>query len=127
MGERSAVPATRILLVDDHEGWPKRVRLLLSERPEWQIIGEVSDGLEAVQKAEELKPDLILLDIGLPNVNGIEAAHQIRQLSPNSKIVFLSAEYSLEVVQAALSTGAHGFVHKARAHSDLLRAIDAVL
>jgi two-component system, NarL family, nitrate/nitrite response regulator NarL len=57
MGERSAVPPTRILLVDDHKDWRKRVRLLLLERPEWQIIGEVSDGLEAVQKAEELKPD----------------------------------------------------------------------
>jgi DNA-binding NarL/FixJ family response regulator len=127
MVERSAVPPTRILLVDDHKDWRKRVRLLLRERPECQIIGEASDGLEAVQKAEELKPDLILLDIGLPNVNGIEAARRIRQLSPNSKIVFLSAEYSLDVVQVALSTGAHGFVNKARAQSELLRAIDAVL
>jgi DNA-binding NarL/FixJ family response regulator len=67
------------------------------------------------------------LDIGIPNVNGIEAARRIRQLSPNSKIIFLSMEYSLDVVQSALSSGAHGFVHKARAQSELLPAIDAVL
>ena len=126
-GLNSSTASFRILLVDDYEDWRNQVRLLLRERPEWRIIGEVSDGLEAVQKAEELKPDLILLDMGLPNVNGIEAARRIHQLSPNSKIVFLSADNSLDVVQAALSTGAHGFVHKARAQSELLPAIDAVL
>jgi DNA-binding NarL/FixJ family response regulator len=77
--------------------------------------------------AEELKPDLILLDIGLPKLNGIEAARQIRQLLPNSKIIFLSQENSLDVVQEALSTGAQKFVHKARAQNELLPAIDAVL
>jgi DNA-binding NarL/FixJ family response regulator len=87
----------------------------------------MSDGSEAVQKAEELTPDLILLDIGLPKLNGIEAARRIRKLSLNSKIVFLSADNSPDVVQTALSTGAHGFVHKARAQSELLAAIDAVL
>ena len=98
-----------------------------ARRPEWQIICEASDGSEAVQKAEELKPDLVLLDIGLPKLNGIEVARQVRQLSPNSKILFLSTDNSPDVVQAALSTGAHGYVYKARAQSDLLPAIDAVL
>jgi DNA-binding NarL/FixJ family response regulator len=74
-----------------------------------------------------MKPDLILLDIGLPNLDGIEAARQIREVSPNSKIVFLSADNSLDVVQTALSTGAQGFIHKARARSELLPAIDTVL
>ena len=87
----------------------------------------MSDGLEAVQKAEELRPDLIVLDIGLPKLNGIEAARRIRQVSPNSKIVFLTMDNSPDVAQAALSTGAQGYVHKARAQSDLLPAIDAVL
>lgn len=96
-------------------------------RPEWQIVCEASDGLVAVQKAEELRPDLVLLDVGLPSLDGIEAARRIPQLSPNSKIVFLSADNSPDVVQAALNTGAHGYVHKARAQSDLLPAIDAVL
>jgi DNA-binding NarL/FixJ family response regulator len=117
----------RVLVVDDHEDWRNYVRLQLLIKPEWQIICEVSDGLEAVQKAEELKPDLVVLDIGLPSINGIEAARRIRQVSPSPKIVFLSMEKSPDVVQAALSTGAQGYVHKARAQSDLLPAIDAVL
>ena len=92
-----------------------------------RVISEVSDGLEAVQKAEELKPDLILLDIGLPTLNGIEAARQVRKLSPKSKILFVSQETSAEVVQEALSVGAYGYVVKTRADSDLLPAIEAVI
>ena len=117
----------RILVADDYKDWRNQVRLLLQARPEWQIICEVSDGPEALQKAEELKPDLILLESSLPNLNGIEAARRIRRLSANSKIVFLSLDNSLDVVQIALSTGAQGYVYKARAQSDLLPAIDAVL
>src|SRR5258705_5232850 len=117
----------RVLMVEDHRDWRKLVRLMLQMRPEWQIICEVSDGSESVQKAEELKPDLIVLDIALPKLNGIEAARQIRQLSPNSKIVFLSTENSLDVVQVALSTGAQGYVHKTDSQSDLLPAIDVAL
>ena len=98
----------RILIVDDFEDWRRQVHSLLQARPEWQVIAEASDGSEAVQKAEELKPDLILLDIGLPKLNGIEAARQIRQRSPSSKIIFLSQNNDLDVVQAALSTGASG-------------------
>jgi CheY-like chemotaxis protein len=96
-------------------------------RPEWQVIAEAADGLDAIQKAEELKPDLIVLDIGLPKLNGIEAARRIRQFSPGSKIVFLSQHNDLDVVQAALSTGALGYVHKTDAESELLAAVDAVL
>ena len=96
-------------------------------RPELQVICEASDGPEAVLKAEELKPDLIVLDIGLPKLNGIEAARRIRQLSPSSKIVFLSLHNSPDVVQGALSTGALGYVYKADVRSDLLPAIEAVL
>jgi DNA-binding NarL/FixJ family response regulator len=117
----------RILVVDDYKEWRHRVILFLQERPEWQIICEASDGSEAIQKAEELKPDLVLLDIGLPKLNGIEVARQVRQLSPNSKILFMSTDNSPDVVEAALGTGAHGYVHKVRAQSDLLPAIDAVL
>jgi DNA-binding NarL/FixJ family response regulator len=95
--------------------------------PELRVICEASDGLEAVQKTQELKPDLILMVIGLPKLNGIEAARKIRQLSPNSKLIFLSQEDSLDVVQEALSTGALAYVHKALAGSELLPAIQAVL
>ena len=129
-GMRPAVttPMTiRVLVVDDYKDWRDQVRSLLRARPEWEIICEASDGSEAVQKAEELKPDVILLDIGLPGLNGIEAAHRIRQLSPNSKIIFLSMETSPDVVQVALSTGTEGYVRKTDVHGDLLPAIDAVL
>ena len=119
--------AIRILIVDDFEAWRKHVRLQLQARPEWQVIDEVSDGAEAVRIADELKPDLILLDIGLPILNGIEAAQRIQQLSPNSKIIFLAADNSLDIVQEVLSTGVQGYVHKAHAQSELLPAIDAVL
>ena len=100
------LPLIRVLVVDDFEDWRRQVRLLLQARPEWQVIAEASDGSEAVQKAEDLKPDLILLDIGLPKLNGIEAARRIRQVSPSSKIIFLSQDNDPEIVQAALSTGA---------------------
>jgi DNA-binding NarL/FixJ family response regulator len=125
--EGSLLPPIRVLLVEDHRDWRHLVRLLFQLRPDWQVICEVSDGSEAVQMAEELKPDLILLDIGLPKLNGIEAARRIRQLSPNSKVVFLSMDNSLDVVQVALATGALGYVYKAHAGSELLRAVEAVL
>lgn len=121
------LPSIRVLVADDYEDWRNLVRLLLQARPEWQVLFEAKDGSEAVQKTEELKPDLILLDIGLPKLNGIEAARRIRQHSPNSKIVFLSMDNSLDVVQEALGTGAQGYVYKGRAPSDLQPAIDAAL
>src|SRR6266576_5548215 len=108
--EEQLPSSIRILIADDYESWRRQVRLLFQARPEWQVVAEALDGSEAVQKAEELKPDLILLDIGLPKLNGIEAALRIRQLSPSPKIIFLSLHTSLDVVQAALSTGARGYV-----------------
>jgi DNA-binding NarL/FixJ family response regulator len=116
-----------VLIVDDYEDWRRKVRDLVRELPELQIVCEVSDGVEAVQKAVELKPDLIVLDIGLPSLNGIEAARRIRQLSPSSKIIFLSQDNSLDVVEVALSTGAQGYVYKTDVRSDLLPTIEAVL
>jgi DNA-binding NarL/FixJ family response regulator len=117
----------RILVADDHEGWRRQVRSLLQARTEWQVIAEAADGAETVQKAEELKPDLILLDIGLPKMSGIEAARRIRQLSPNAKIVFLSMYNSPDVVQVGLSTGALGYVHKTDVNRELLPAMETVL
>jgi len=117
----------RILIADDYKDWRRVVRLLFQARPEWQIVAEASDGAEAVQKAEELKPDLILLDIGLPKLNGIEAALQIKQLSPSSKIIFVSLYNSQDVVQTALATGARGYVHKTDANGELSSAVEAIL
>src|SRR5215469_3795215 len=90
-------------------------------------MGEVSDGLEAVQQAGQLQPDLILLDIGLPTLNGIDAARQIREISPASRILFVSENRSADIVEAALSTGASGYVVKSDAAGELLPAIGAVL
>jgi DNA-binding NarL/FixJ family response regulator len=116
----------RVLLVDDYEPWRQFVCSVLQKRPELEIVGEVADGLEAVQQAGELHPDVILLDIGLPTLNGIEAARRLRRISPGSKILFVSQESSADVVQEALSTGARGYVVKTNA-SDLLSAMNAVL
>jgi DNA-binding NarL/FixJ family response regulator len=117
----------QVLVVDDNEAFRRFVRSTLSARPEFQIVSEASDGLEAVQKALELQPRLIVLDIGLPSLNGIEAARRIRQLSPQSTILFLSQESSPEIVQETLRLGALGFVTKAHAGNQLLPAIEAVL
>ena len=119
--------STRVLVVEDYEPFQRFVVSILEKRPELQIICKVSDGLEAVQKAEELQPDLILLDIGLPSLNGIEVARQIRTLSPNSKILFVSQESSAYVVQGALGTGAQGYVVKSDARRELLEGVNAVL
>lgn len=116
----------RVMVVDDFRPFRDFVCETLAKLQNLQVIWEVSDGLEAVQKAVELKPDVILLDIGLPTLNGIEAARQIRSHAPETKIIFLSQESSPDVVQEALSLGAVGYVVKIYAGSDLLRAIEAV-
>ena len=117
----------RVLVVEDFAPFLQVIRSTLAERPGVEVIAEVADGLEGVQKAELLEPDLVLLDIGLPTLNGIEAARQIRKLAPASKIIFVSQESSSEVVQEALNVGAWGYVVKTRASSDLLAAVDAFL
>ena len=117
----------RVLVAEDNEPFRRFVCSSLAELPELQIVCEVSDGLEAVQKAEELQPDLIVLDVGMPSLNGIEAARRIRKISPNSKILFASQDSAPDVVQEALSLGALGYVLKAHAATDLLAAVEAVL
>jgi DNA-binding NarL/FixJ family response regulator len=117
----------RVLLVEDFKPYRDFVTSLLDENPSFRVICEASDGLEAVEKARQMSPDVILMDIALPKLNGLKAAQRIRQLVPTSKIVFLSQESSAEFVQEAMSLDAPGFVHKLRAQSDLLPAIEAVL
>jgi len=115
------------MVVEDFLSFRKFVCSKLEQRPELQVICEVSDGLEAVQRAEELQPDLVLLDMGLPTLNGIEVARRLRELALKSKIIFLSQETSPDFVQHALVLGALGYVFKTHAEGDLLVAIDAVL
>jgi DNA-binding NarL/FixJ family response regulator len=117
----------RVLLVDDFESFRRFVASSLGRRPEFQVICEAADGLDAVQQAGELQPDLILLDVGMPKLNGIEAARQIRRCSPKSKILFVSQDSSTDTVHVALETGAAGYVVKSDAGSELLPAIEAVL
>ena len=122
-----SVSFIRVLVVEDAQQFQKFVSLTLLNRPKLQVIGRVLDGLEAVQRAEELQPDLILLDIGLPRLNGIQAARKIRKVSPRSIILFVSQESSADIVQEAMSTGASGYVVKIDAGTELLPAVDSVL
>jgi CheY-like chemotaxis protein len=121
-----ATSPVRVLVVDDYEPFRRFVVSMLRKQPDLPIICEASNGSEAVQKAEELQPELILLDIGLPKLNGIEAARRIRKLSPKSKILFVSQESSADLVQDAFSLGALGYVVKTHAGKDLLAAVEAV-
>lgn len=117
----------RILLVDDFEPWREEICCMLQARPELRVIAQAQDGLEAVQKAQELTPDLILLDIGLPKLDGIEVANRIRQVAPGAKIIFLTQYSDKDIVQAALNTGAHGYVLKTDAGRELFTAMAGVL
>jgi DNA-binding NarL/FixJ family response regulator len=121
-----AQPIVQILVAEDYQHFRQFICSTLQARPDWQVICEVSDGLEAVQKAEELKPDLILLDIALPRMNGIEAAKRILQIIPKMKIIFVSLNNDADVVQTALSTGGQGYVLKTDVGSELWPAIEAV-
>lgn len=121
------VPIFHILLVEDFEPFRIFVRQVLEPRAEYRVVGEAIDGLEAVRKAQELKPDLILLDGGLPKLNGFAAAEQIRTLVPDAIILFVSLESSPLAAREALRLGALGYVHKMRAQLDLLPAIESVL
>jgi DNA-binding NarL/FixJ family response regulator len=122
-----ATSSIRVLVVDDYELWRREVCSILQTQPELLVEAEIADGLEAVQKAKELQPDLILLDIGLPNLNGLEAANRIRQVAPGAKILFLTNNMDKDIVRAALGTGAQGYVLKTDAGSELLPAVAGVL
>lgn len=120
-------PRARILLADDYEPWRVRIRHTLCSRPEWQIVGEAENGVAAVQKTAELRPDVVLLDVAMPILNGIEAAKLIRQSWPTCNIVFLSQNEETDVQAAALAVGAKAYVLKSRAVSELLPAIATAL
>lgn len=119
--------SVRVLVVDDYLPWRQFVCRVLLARPTWQVIGQASDGLEAVQKAHNLQPDLIVLDVGLPTINGIEAARRMRTGAPDPKILFLSENSSVEIAEEAFRTGAAGYVVKSMAGQELLPALDAIL
>jgi DNA-binding NarL/FixJ family response regulator len=118
--------ANTIVIADDFAAFRRIVRSSLQENG-FQNVAEASDGLEAVAKAAELQPDLVLLDIGMPNLDGIKAAAQIRSIAPESRILFVSLNIDPDIVQSALSDGARGYICKSDISRELLPAIEAVL
>jgi DNA-binding NarL/FixJ family response regulator len=115
---------TNILVVDDSDRWRRLVRSILENVPSFRVVGEASDGLEAIKKATTLLPDVVLLDIGMPQLNGIEAAKKIRQACPNSNIIFLTQESDNDVRRAALATGAVAYVLKSNACYELRTMVE---
>jgi len=120
-------PLVRILVVEDFEPFRRFLHVALQRRANFNVVGEAVDGLEAIQKAKDLQPDLILLDIGLPKLSGLAAAEQIRLLAPETKILIVSLESSPTAIEEAFRLGALGYIHKLRTDLDLLPAIEAVL
>ena len=118
---------TRILVVDDFAPFRSLVGSLLSNRSDWTIVAEAADGQEAVEKAKTLRPEVILLDIAMPQMNGMQAAEQILAALPTCKIIFLSQEASTELIEEAMRLNASGHVSKAKAARDLVTAIEAAM
>jgi DNA-binding NarL/FixJ family response regulator len=116
----------RILLVDDHPIVRQGLKTLLEAHPGWEIIGEAADGLEAVDKADRLHPDVMVLDVTMPKMNGLEACRQIRQKAPGLEILFVTQHDSPQMMREALEAGARGYVVKSNAARDLLEAVEAV-
>lgn len=114
-----------VLVVDDHELWRGHVRAALKDHRRWSIVAEVSNGFDAIEKAAALRPDLILLDIGLPVLNGMAAARQILANDPQSRIMFMSANGSPAMVEAAMRMGVRGYLLKSDGHQ-LVAAMDAI-
>jgi DNA-binding NarL/FixJ family response regulator len=116
----------RILIVDDHEVVRRGLCTLLQTHEGWEICGEAKDGREAVEMAKQLKPDVVILDVGMPNLNGLAAARKLAQQDPNQKIIVLTITDSDQVIREALDAGARGFVLKSDAARDLVSAVEAL-
>jgi CheY-like chemotaxis protein len=119
--------STRVLIAEDFEPFRRFLCATLQKIPHLRIVAEVADGLEAIQKAQELQPDLLLLDVGLPGISGIEVVRHTRKISPATKILIVSQESSADVVEEAFRAGAGGYVVKTDARRELLEALNAVL
>lgn len=116
----------RIMVADDHEVVRKGLVALLQAQPDWQVCGEAGDGREAVEKAIQLKPDILILDIGMPSLNGLEATRQILRTIPNARVLILTLHDSDQVVREVLNAGARGFLLKSDAARDLVAAVEAL-
>ena len=120
------MPTLRILIADDHEIVRQGLRSLLQSRPGWEVCGEAADGWEAVTKAAELHPDVVALDVGMPNLNGLDAARQILRNDPRQKILFLTIYESEQLARSVSTVGAKGLILKSDAGKDLITAVEAL-
>jgi len=122
----SATTTARVLLVDDHEIIRRGMRSILEARKDWKIVGEATTGREAVQKVEELKPDVVVMDISMPELNGLEAVRQILRLAPRTEVLVLTMHESEDLVREVLEAGARGYLLKSDAASQLIAAIETL-
>lgn len=118
--------AFRILIADDHEIVRRGIRALIENHPGWEVCAEASDGRDAVEKARELRPDLVLVDVSMPNLNGLDAARQILEIVPQTRVLILTMHESEQIVREVLEVGARGFLLKSDAARDLVSAIQAL-
>jgi DNA-binding NarL/FixJ family response regulator len=116
----------RILVADDHDLMRRGLKAILEARPSWEICGEAHTGREAVAKTEQMKPDIVILDVCMPELNGIEATRQIRKVSPRTEVLILSAHHSEQLIREILEAGARGYVVKSDSDSDLVLAIESL-
>lgn len=120
------MPELRILIADDHELIRRGVRTLLEAEPGWNVVAEASDGQEALEKAKETKPEIVVLDIGMPRLSGLEAARRLKRILPEAKVLILTMHDSERLAWEVLNAGAHGFVTKSDTARDLVIAIEAL-
>ncbi len=116
----------RILLVDDHPVVRQGLRTLLEDRSEWEVVGEASDGVEALEMVSSLHPDVVVLDVTMPRMNGIEACRLIQQRAPGREVLFVTQHDSSQMMREALAAGARGYVVKSNLARDLVEAVEAV-